>query len=188
MKWLATWIMDHIGGDSDCDWTIAMQREFDVLENGHMAWAAGCLATHLVNQVKTATPIIGVIILLPLVALIVGIGVTTGLHYLFLRDSGLPHVIMSLPTIALQLPFAILLGMVRLWRLPILVGMLGFASHQFFPQLLLSTFFDAPFHFWWGPNVTIYNMTPEMGYACSMAMWLGGAYIGTWIKRKRLAA
>lgn len=187
MKWLATRIMDRIVGDGSSDWELAMRREFDELENGYLAWASGCLITQSVNRAKRGAPIIGAIILLPMLSLIVGMVVTTGFYYLFLRDLGLPHVIMSLPYIALQLPFAVLLGMVRPWRLPLLIGMLGFASHQFFPQLLSSAVLDAPFHFWWGPNITIYNMTPAMGYTCSMAMWCGGAYIGMRIKQKRLA-
>jgi hypothetical protein len=42
MKWLAIWIMNRIVGDGSSEWSLAMRREFDELQNGHLGWAAGC--------------------------------------------------------------------------------------------------------------------------------------------------
>lgn len=47
MRWLATWIMDRIAGDGSSEWTLAMRREFDELDQGHLAWAIGCLLTEI---------------------------------------------------------------------------------------------------------------------------------------------
>lgn len=186
MKWLAAWIMDRIVGDGSSDWELAMRREYDELENGHFSWASGCLFVRSMNLAKREYQFIGAIILLPMLSLIIAMFVTTGLFFLVLKNLDFPHVIMSLPMIALQLPFGVLLGMVRPRRVPLIIGMLGFVSQQLFPQFLLWTLLDAPFNFWWGPNVTIYNMTPIMGYACSLTMWVGGAYLGAWLGRRRL--
>lgn len=40
MKWFSTLIMDQIGNS---EWALAMRREFEELENGHLAWAVGCI-------------------------------------------------------------------------------------------------------------------------------------------------
>jgi hypothetical protein len=187
MKWLATWVMNRIAGDRSSEWSLAMRREFDELETGHLGWAAGCIFAQSLNMAKREASFVVMLFLLPLISLVAATVVSFGLYYLLLKDSGVPPVVMSLPIIILQLPCAILLGMIRPWRAPLMVGALGFTSHQFFPQFLLWALLDAPFHFWWGPNVTIYNMTPIMGHACSIATWLGGAYFGARLGRRRLA-
>jgi hypothetical protein len=45
MKWLAIWIMNRIVGDGRNEWSLAMRREFDELQSGHLGWATGCLWT-----------------------------------------------------------------------------------------------------------------------------------------------
>ncbi len=187
MKWLATWIMNWIARDGSSDWALAMRCEFEELKRGHLHWALGCSFALLKEKVKRESAFIAALILLPLASLATGTAVTLGIYYVFLRDSGLPHMVMSLPSIIIQLPFAALLGLARPSYMPLLIGALGFISQQIVPQILFSALFDAPFHFWWGPNVTIYNMTPAMGYACSIAMWLIGAHLGAGFARARLA-
>ena len=186
MKWLSTWIMDRIAEDGSSEWAFAMRREFDELERGHLGWAAGSLLALSKGYAKRKARFVSALVLVPLISLVFGTAVTLACYSLFFEGSNAPRVVMSLPAIVLQLPFAFFLGTVRPLRAPFLVGAMGFVSHQFFPAFLFWMLFAAPFHFWWGPNVTIYNMTPAMGYACSLAMWLVGAALGAKFARTRL--
>jgi hypothetical protein len=185
MIWFASWIINRFVGNDSSDWALAMRREFDELESGHLEWAVGCASTVIFRRTKSEAPFISALIFLPILSLICGVPISLAGHWL-LKDIGVPHGIMSLPIILSQLPFAIWLGIVGHRNAPLIVGTLGFVSQEFLPQLILAVLSGVPFHFWWGPNVTVYSMTPAMGYACSAAMWIAGALWGSRLKRNRL--
>jgi hypothetical protein len=52
MKWLATCIMNRIVGDGSSIWSLAMQREFDELQGGHLGWALGCVGALGLTDVR----------------------------------------------------------------------------------------------------------------------------------------
>lgn len=51
MRQLATWVMDRIAKEGRSEWTLAMRREFDELDQGHLGWAVGCLLTEIRDRV-----------------------------------------------------------------------------------------------------------------------------------------
>jgi hypothetical protein len=171
MKSLAAWIMNRIADDGSSEWLLAMRREFDELQSGHLGWAMGCWQVKLRQNFSQDLMLVGALlavhILGPIVAMLfnamlVGIGITSLTYAL---------------AFCYAAPWAILLGRYR----PNSVMLISLIGGAVFPSII--GFSSSVF------VISISNVHDSAvlaglngkGLLSSLVLWLACASIGQWI-------
>jgi len=165
------------------EWALAMQREFDTLEDGHVAWAVGCLAT--VAGWRLRGEALYLLLLVSALLLVEAVPrlefdllwyrlISRSAFIAFERDYA------ALLGILTPLPVAFLLG--RYWpRRPVVTILLGCLLAQHVGGTLLAMrAVGGSFLSWWAPDATLYMLPPLVALAASLCVWCAGISLGAW--------
>lgn len=167
------------------EWALAMQREFDMLENGELAWALGCASVMATWKLRRNWPYLALLCLVPFYIIgvpmfefdLLGHGVISRSFYVnFMRDYGAVWAMLT------PLPLAIILGAYRPNNIvtTILFGLLV----QHIGKTLCSTLvLSVPFLSWWGSHATLYMAPPLVGLCASLGVWCVGVNAGARLAR-----
>lgn len=177
-----------LAGAERAIWIAAMEAETDAVEESRTIWALGCLWAVLADRVTRDRWFLLNLFALPALAfcLVVPLGLlaSIGANMLGIPIPALVPVMLFGP-----LPCAWLLGSIRPSFSATLVGTIGFLVHQSVPLLAMWIVFDVtPVSFFWGPNLTYYNMPPVAGLLMSWLIWVAGTWSGTRSGRLRAAS
>ncbi len=179
MKSLATWIMNRIADDDSSNWTLAMRREFDELDNGHLLWALGCLGLAVRRDLWQNWKFLCAVVLCAFFLV-----VPYPMLMAFLPREFLVENFYKLAIFA-PVPFALLLGWLKPDRV-LTVGILGGLIGQGLGGVSLAvivagwTWKTALVDTVWMDTLPTY-----LGIVVQTAIWLAAAYAGATIRKLR---
>ncbi|MBD3729072.1 MAG: hypothetical protein IE933_05135 [Sphingomonadales bacterium] len=170
-RWLA--------GPEQREWIDAMQAEACDDAQPALGWAAGAVLSAARLRAARDWQLVAALLLAPPLALAVFLAVFFATAMVG-RAAGLGTLPFTTPLVmALAvLPFAYALGRIRPGRAAKWLGLGAFLAFQALPPAIFSLAFGAPFVFWWGLNVAVYNLPWHVGYLANLAVWIAGAVLG----------
>ena len=174
---LARWI----AGPERAEWIDAMQAEAQSIRGDSTRWAAGCAVAALRERLWRERGFLGAIFGLPVADFLLRL-----LLFFPVVDAGnalgLPGWTFIAVFVFLGFPLGFLLG----WSMPRWRGLLGALLCGAFLELASVAQFWILFgkgpEGWFQPNSHIYNMTPVLGWATGIAIWLAGALAGSFMR------
>jgi hypothetical protein len=183
MKWFATWIMDRIAGGGSSNWALAMRREFDELEGGHLRWAFGCVGALCLQDMKDNALFL-LAILLSAYFLVVHFGDLT--WPLAEYDEQLySDWFFALDHFG-QVPFALFLGFWRPTRALTITILGGYFAYTVGGILYVMHSFGGSISDWWGGTVyQVMGRGGENAYlatAIDLVVWYVAARVGGWFR------
>lgn len=157
------------------DWALAMKREFDVLESGHLNWAVGCLGASTAWKLGDNRTYIILLLVAPLVL----------------------QLVLSFPTdfivrsLAGPIPTNLLLGSTFVLALLISAALGAYQPRHvgataagvtlipiLAPQILISISNGTSLSSWWGPEATLFMAPPVVGLLAMAGVCYFGASTG----------
>ncbi|MDB5694329.1 MAG: hypothetical protein JWO81_3392 [Alphaproteobacteria bacterium] len=181
---VARWMMEAVVRHSPParhEWAVAMQREYDALDRGHLAWAAGCFTAAARWALRREWLYLLLICLVPVIIEVVPRIEFDFLWYGLVSRSAFiafEHNYAAVIGILTPLPLAILLGRYRPDRVGTTIILGCLLAQHVGGTLMVMRELGGSFLSWWAPNATLYMMPPLAGLLTSMCVWYIGASLG----------
>jgi len=165
------------GGDRS-EWVDAMAAEAEFAGIESTSWARGCLWAAVKDRIAREWRLAAAILLLPVTVSALELVLFFPVVF-FGRYAGLPNWTFIAVYLILQIPFGFLLGRSKPLRRALIAAALS--------SLVLDVIGVVSFwielgqgpEIWFEKGSQVYNMTPLLGWACSLSMWLTGAWFGS---------
>lgn len=184
MKWLATWIMNRIAGDGSSDWALAMRREFDELEEGHLGWALGSLGTVIATDVRTNWRFLASILLACLF-----LNFYYGRAVFELAAANLERSIFREYFYAISilspLPIPFLLGYLKPGRAMTIAVLGGFVGVGVGGTLVAMSQLGGSFYTWWVDAMWMDTFPVWLGAIVTAGIWFVCAWLGGAVREYR---
>jgi hypothetical protein len=190
---IARWMMRLVvrySPPAQHEWAVAMQREFEALDNSEFTWAIGCLTTAAGWKLRAEWLYLLLLGSAPLLVygatqltfdlLWYGL-ISRSAFTAFLRGYGVMAAVLT------PLPLAFVLGLYRPQRIGTTV-VFGCLAQHVVGTLIAIEMTGGSFLSWWGPNATLYMAPPLVGLIASIGVWYLGASLGATLRRDRFRA
>lgn len=172
-----------VAGPERRAWLDAMEAELDHLTSRRLDWVLGSLVAAVKDRWAREWPTLALFAAIPASTAAAVVPVTAIAQSTFSATGISPHL---LGPVLLPLPFlgAVLLGLARPWRRPVITGLLGFALYQAGPSAFMHFAWGSSFGLW-APNLAQYGVHPAISVAATFTLWSLGAALGVRVGNQR---
>jgi hypothetical protein len=174
---LARWI----AGSERAEWIDAMEAEAESIRGDSTVWTVGCAAAAFRERLWRERWFLGAVLGLPVIEILLRL-----LLFFPVVDAGnalgLPAWTFIAVFIALGFPFGFSLGHFMPRRRAVLAALFCGVLIELFGVVEFWIAFGKGPEIWFQPNSHIYNMTPVLGWATGIGIWLVGALAGTFTR------
>lgn len=174
---LARWT----AGPQRKEWLDAMAAEAATAGERSTGWALGCLWASMKDRAIREERFFLAILLLPIGVYLLEFLIFFPLVWLS-RLLGLPTWTFTIVQLLLPLPFAFTVARRTQLRRALLVAALSWFILDALGVVTFWIMFGQGPGIWFEKGSQIYNMTPVLGWTCSLAVWLTGAWLGTLVR------
>lgn len=174
----ARWIMNHAGNG---DWALAMRREFDELEHGHLDWAMGCLGVAARLWLRREWRFILALALAPM-AVVIWQTIVMVSAAPMMREWGASSTAWFTLYALAPLPVPLVLG----WIFPrhaLRIGFILGALNFLLPMLAQILFFGVSFAEIYANRWNLFHMPLPLGLAFSMSLWVLAGILGRMLSK-----
>ena len=179
-------IATRIAGRERAEWLNAMAAETEAADEESTQWAAGCLWAAIKDRISRDWRFAAAIVLFPILIFVLQFVLFFPVVWLSL-DAGLPRWTFVAVFLLLPLPFSFALARSR----PLRGALLGAVLSSLVLDLIGVVTFWIEFGqgppIWFEKGTQVFNMTPVLGWSCSLAVWLAGAWLGSRSGRAKYA-
>jgi len=180
---LARWI----AGRDRAEWLDAMAAEAEAIKGDSTAWALGCLWAAITDRAHRERRVALAILLIPICINLLEFAVFFPVFWLS-QVLGLPGWTFVVVFILLPLPFAFAVGRRMALRRALIISTLSSVTLDSIGVVGFWIMFGKGPEVWFEKGSQIYNMTPILGLTCSLCVWLAGASLGSFTRRRARAA
>lgn len=172
-----------VAGRDRTEWIDAMAAEAECAGVESTSWAAGCLWAAVKDRIMREWRLAAAILLFPVAVSALELVLFFPV-VLFGRYAGLPNWTFIAVFLLVQMPFGFLLGRSNPLRRALVAGALASLVLDVIGIVTFWIEFGQGPQIWFEKGSQVYNMAPILGWACSLSMWLAGAWLGS---RRNLA-
>jgi hypothetical protein len=172
-----------VAGRDRTEWIDAMAAEAESAGVESTSWAVGCFWAAVKDRIAREWRLAAAILLLPVA--VSALELVLFFPVIFLgRYAGLPNWTFVAVFLIVQIPFGFLLGRSKPLRRALIAAALSSLVLDVIGVVSFWIEFGQGPQIWFEKGSQVYNVTPILGWACSLSMWLAGAWFGS---RKNLA-
>lgn len=175
-----------IAGRERSEWLDAMTAETEASNEDSTEWAAGCLWAAIRDRINRERRFAAAIVLFPILIFVLQFLLFFPVVWLS-SDAGLPRWTFVAVFLALPLPFGFALARSKALRRAVLGAVLSSMVLDLIGVVTFWIEFGQAPAVWFEKGSQVYNMTPVLGWSCSLAVWLAGAWLGTRSARTKSA-
>jgi len=176
-----------IAGRARTEWLDAMAAEAESIKGDTTAWALGCLWAAISDRAHRDWRLALAILLIPICINLLEFALFFPVFWLS-HVLGLPAWTFVVVFILLPLPFAFALGRRMELRRALLASTLSSLILNAIGILGFWMMFGQGPEVWFEKGSQVYNMTPILGWTCSLCVWLAGAWLGLFMRRRARVA
>ena len=166
-----------VAGRDRTEWIDAMAAEAECAGVESTSWAAGCFWAAVKERFMREWRLAAAILLLPVAVSVLELVLFFPVVFLG-RYAGLPNWTFIAVFLILQIPFGFLLGRSKPLGRALVAAALGSLVLDVIGVVSFWIEFGQGPQIWFEKGSQVYNMAPILGWACSLSMWLAGAWLG----------
>jgi hypothetical protein len=177
---IARWI----AGPERREWIDAMHAEAHLTDASSISWAAGCLLASVRDRLVRERYSMLAIVLLPVI--VFAVNKVLFVPTVHLVDAlGWPHLTLVGFALVTPVPFAFAIGLFMPLRRALTTGLLCGVANELVNIVFFWIYFGQGPEIWFHKGSTVYMMTPILGWACGIAFWIAGAWLGAAARRRK---